>query len=325
MGTKINCILVDFETPKSWDFFEGLSKEENWEIIKSISNRKQKGISNIERILKYIFFPFKVFLRKKKYSKIVAWQQFYGLFLCFYLRFFHCKKGPKIVILTFIYKQKRGIKGRIYKRFVKYSLGCKFLKKLVVLSNYEIDFYSNLFSISKDKFSFCHIGDDSNKIFDIQKGDYFLSAGRSNRDYDFLVNYFSKHPEIKLVIISDKYRKEGLSSNISILSNCFNEDYERMLASCYAVIISLCEEPISSGQLVALRALKYEKPIIATNNPGIIDYVLDNQNGYVIEKKEDALDRAIINLKNEDIYERISNSKIKFSNIEYGKQVNKLF
>ncbi len=325
MAHKNNAVLVDFEPNSNWDFFKGLNENNDWEIIKCVSNGRQSKAQNIKRVLKYVFFPLKIFFKRKKFEYIVGWQQFYALFLCFYLRLFHCRKGPKVVVLTFIYKEKKGFKGKLYKKFIKYALGCKFLKKLVVLSSYEKEYYSSLFAVSIDKFAFCHIGANEEKKLIEQKGDYFVSAGRSNRDYDFLVNYFIKHQEHELYIISDRYKNKNITKNIHILDNCFNLEYEKMVANSFAVIISLYDEPISSGQLVALRAFKYKKPIIATNNSGITDYVLDNENGFIIEKQEESLDSAIKKLLDEQVYKRISNSHITFSNREYGRQIGRLF
>lgn len=319
---KNNAILIDFNPPNKWKFFEGLNKNNDWTIEKCVANGSQKNaFRNIVRILKYFLFPLKIILFKKKYKKIVAWQQFYGLFMCFFLQLFHLKYNPEIVILTFIFKEKKGIIGKVYKKFIKKSLGYKNLKKIVVLSSYEIEYYSTLFGIKKNNFCFFHIACDEKAKFKISKGDYFVSAGRSNRDYSFLINVFSKLQNEKLIIISDKYKNENATKNVTILNDCFGDNYENLLAKSFAIIVSLDDKPISSGQLVINDAIKYKKPVIATFNLGIVDYISNNENGILINKNFNDMNEAINKLKNKSFYYKLSNCNKKYSEFEYGRNV----
>ncbi len=321
MHKKINALFVDFDANEDWEFFKGLNQNNDWIIEKKVSNGTHKNLfCNIKRYYKYFSFSFKRFLQRKRYNKIVAWQQFYGIIMCFFLNFFHSKVQIDILIMSFIFKEKKGIKGKIYKWFISKALRCKQLKKIIVLSSYEIDSYSNYFGIPKDKFEFIQMGLDRQIDYPIVKGDYYLSAGRSNRDYDFLVKTFKKINK-KLFIISDTYKNDSLTDNIKILSSCFGDEYEKMVANCFAMIISLCDTPISSGQLVANLAMVYKKPIIATNNPGIIDYVINGKNGFIIQKDELELLKVIDLLENDELYSKISDSQMKFSSFDCGNAV----
>ena len=53
---------------------------------------------------------------------VLCWQQFYGIAIAFFCRLFHLKKKYRLVIMTFIYKQKRGLPGKIFYHFVKYAI-----------------------------------------------------------------------------------------------------------------------------------------------------------------------------------------------------------
>lgn len=322
---KINSVLVDFDIKDDWEFLHGLrSTNEKWIVEKCVSNGTHKNfINNILRYLKYIFFPFKKFLKRKKYKNFIAWQQFYGIFLCFFLRFFHSHIDCNVIILNFIYKEKSGIKGKIYKKLIRYSLGAKQLRKIGVLSSYEINYYSDVFNIESKLFFFSHIGLDKKASFDIVKGDYWLSVGRSNRDYNFLLKCFEKLKDEKLIILSDTYKPKECPNNVEIIDNCFGKNYEKKIAESYAMIISLCDEPISSGQLVVNNAFVYNKPVIVTKNPGINDYVVNDDNGYLIDKTFESLSIAMSALKKTEIYDRIANSKIRYSEYEYGINVLK--
>lgn len=112
MRKSENVILIDFPKIENWKFKESLNKKTNmkWEERESISNKKRKTILyNMVRYLKYFFFPFKIFLQRKDYKNIIAWQQFYGLLYAFYCRIFHSKKYNNLIVMTFIYKEKKGI------------------------------------------------------------------------------------------------------------------------------------------------------------------------------------------------------------------------
>lgn len=322
----INAILVDFKYDENWSFFNGVKENStgDWVVLEKVSNKTQKSFfNNMARYIKYFFFAFRIFCGRKKYDKIIAWQQFYGIFLCFFLRFFGCKKGPNVTILTFIFKEKNGLKGKLYKKFVNYALGYNNINKIVVLSSYEVEKYKATFANSNKKFVFCKIGNDNKPKFDIVKGDYYLSPGRSNRDYDFLVNAFKKIDK-KLVIISDTYKNRKIPKNITILDSCFKDDYEKQIANCRAVIISLDDIPISSGQLVCLKAYQYQKPIIVTNNLGIIDYVTANVDGFIINKNYDELFEAIRKIEDDDIYDKMAKHSKLYTLYDYGKNVAEL-
>ena len=82
----------------------------------------------------------------------------------------------------------------------------------------------------------------------------------------------------------------------------------RELGNCYAVILPLDDENISSGQLVILQAMMFGKPVIVTRNKTVTDYIIDGYNGYVIEKNEESLKIVIKKIENRDIYESISHN-----------------
>ena len=323
-----NTVLIDFDGNEEWEFLKGLNSASSikWCLKKKISNGTQKGfLKKLGRYIKYFSFPFSIFLRRKHYERIIAWQQFYGIVLAFFLSLFRCKKGPEIIILTFIFKDKNGLKGKLYKKFVSKALSYSKLKKVCVLSSNEIALYSNIFPGIKNKLYFCKIGGSMPRTnITPKKGKYFVTAGRSNRDYDFLVDSFKEREE-ELVIISDTYKRKDISKNITILDNCFGESYERCLAESFAVIVSLRDIPVSSGQLVVLNAFRYHKPVIATKHPGINDYIDDNVNGLLIDKTADSLDKAISILNNCDRYKEFSEKAVTYTQFDYGVNIANLF
>ena len=110
MKAEKNVILVDNDVQNDWKFKEALEKSTNemWEIYKVISNKNHGNkLQLFIRYIKYFMAPMIIFLKRKSYKRVLAWQQFYGLILAFYFRMFKVKKTPDITIMTFIYKPKK--------------------------------------------------------------------------------------------------------------------------------------------------------------------------------------------------------------------------
>lgn len=78
---------------------------------------------------------------------VLCWQQFYGIAIAFFQRMFHMKKRYKLVIMTFIYKEKRGLAGKLFYRFVRYAVTSRYVDKIILTTQSEKPMYSgNLWS-----------------------------------------------------------------------------------------------------------------------------------------------------------------------------------
>lgn len=308
--SKENIILVDYETPYDWEFHKAIENitGNKWNVYKAVSNENHGGIlQKLIRYVKYFLVPMKIAKDYRKYNKILAWQQFYGLILAFYFRIFNIKNTPEIIVLTFIYKPKKSLIGKIYDKFMKYIVTSGYIKYFIVFSESEKRRYSSYFGISETQFVFERLGyeDKTNEVKISEHEEFYLAAGRSNRDYNFLVNAWGKRKE-KLEIICDTLMLRNVPDNIKILSNCHNNGFFMELSRCKAVIVPLEDMHISSGQLVIIQAMMYGKPIIVTENDTVRDYVDDRKTGLIIEKNEGDLENAIIALSNEEFYKEIS-------------------
>lgn len=303
---KENVILTDFKTRENWDFKKAVEEQtkEPWGVETRVTNRYHgTKIKSIFRYVNYFIFAFKIFLRRKRYAKIIAWQQFFGLILAFYCALFHVKNIPDIYVMTFIYKPK----NIIYNNFINYIVHSGCIKKLIVLSDSEKNYYSNLLGVDLDIFYCTRIGvsDVSDTIEKSNLAEkFYLSVGRSNRDYAFLRNAWDKKYG-ELVIISDSYNlpeKDG----VICLNNCYGRDFLQYLADCYALIIPLDDENISSGSLSFLQAMMLSKPTIVTDNKTVHDYINSGYNGYIIAKDKTELYGAIDKLNDGKIYADMS-------------------
>lgn len=323
-----NCILVDWKPSSGWDFQEELQKQTNqtWDVLGLNANAAFR--SKIQKILRhyvpYFLFPLQIFFIRNRYQIIMGWQQFFGLILAYYCKLFRVRKYPKIIILTFIYKEKKGIIGKKYFSFMKKILQSKYIYKIIVYSQHEKDYYTDFFSLPEGIIEHCLYADSEgtavkNKY--IQENNqrtvdtaYFIAPGRSNRDYDFLVQELA-NSKYRVRIICDNYKSKKDADNITIYSNVFGEQYTQMMKDAYAVIVPLSDENISSGQLVFLKAMQYGKPIIVTANKSITDYVKNDFNGIIVEKDGSQLRKKMEQLlENADYYNTISCNGVSYYN-----------
>jgi len=279
-----------------------------WEMIFLESNREHRGrIQNLIRYCKYFLIAFRVFLNREKFEKVIAWQQFHGIFLAFLQRVFHVKKTIQLTIMTFIYKPKKSWIRKLYFWFVNFAVRSGYIDTIVVFSESEKQYYSDLFHVDEKLFECVFLGvNDMYHMYenDIADGDYCVSAGRSNRDYSFLINAWDDDKRELFIICDDPICNHN--QKVTVNNNCFGEDYMRALAGAHAVIISLEDDRISSGQLVLLHAMMLGKPVIVTKNCALKEYLQNEITGFVIEKRREQLDEALHKLEDKSVYAQIS-------------------
>ena len=314
---KTNVILADCDFSENKDFIEGLKQATKAEYdFKQVISNKNHGsiVENVIRYIKYFSLSFSIYLNRKKYNNIIAWQQFFGLILAFYLQVFNSKFKPNIYVMTFIYRSKKGIFGKIYDNFMRYVVRGKYIKRVIVFSKSEAEYYSNYFGVPIDHFQYIQLGinDVACKFNNSYNGEkYIISAGRSNRDYNFLIATI-KNTEYKLKIVCDELNCKY--DFVKIYNNCYENDFYKLLSKAYCVVISLDDENISSGQLVILQSMMFGKPVICTKNTTVYDYIDSGINGFIVDKSYDELiDTLNMLYKDEILYQYISkNARKKF-------------
>lgn len=323
MRKNLNVVLTDFIPIENWKVLSGLiaNTKESWREISCVSNEPRKNLYvKIKRIVLYFLFPLEIFFKRKQYGTIIAWQQFYGLNFAFFQRLFRTKKVNKLIILTFIYKEKRGVLGSLYSRYINYIVNSKYVDALVCYSSQECGYYKNIFNCSVEKFIYIPLGIEinSNENPCVQTQDkYIFTAGRSNRDYEFLMDALRGSP-YKLIIACDELKGSNNDANIIIMNDCFNERMDAYLQNCFCVVVALDKPKISSGQLFILQAMQIGKPIILVCEDEENDYIVNGHTGVIIKKDRSQLLEAIrLLLTNEEIYDTLSKNEIEFYKNNY--------
>lgn len=333
---KQNIILADCQKEELKLFKKGIEDSilTKFEIKNSVCNGTHKGIQNLIRYIKYIFYPLKIFFKRKNYGIIVCWQQFFGLFFAFYCNLFKVKKQNTLVICNFTYKEKKGILKNIYRNVIKYCMN-DYIDYIHVISYKYAEKMSKDFNVSLEKFIIIPFGlDDYYENFkdsEVEYSNYTLSVDRSNRDYNFLIKVWKNMPkEEKLLIICDEYKvKESLPENI-IVRNDILKDMP-YIVNCKLVIIPIEDGRICSGDTVLLKSMLSHKTVVITEPSTISEmYIKNNENGICVPKKEKTFRKALLEiLKNEDKQKKIGENARKcfeenYSRYNMAEQIGKI-
>ena len=333
---KENVALFDSSMEEAAEFIRGLKDQtgEDWRAIVCNSNKGRQGLRNLIRYLKYFLFPLKIFFQRKRYDSIIGWQEFYGLVFAFYCRLFHVKKQNKLIIKNFIYKPKKGFVGKIYFRFMNYIVKSGYVDTYICASKTMVQYCCEVFGEQDDKFVFIPFGvNDFAAEFKPDApptNDYVLSLGRSNRDWQFLLDGVAEG-NYPVKIICDELHVENPPANVEILNSVWGNATHSYIYNCKCMVIPIADGRIASGDTVLLMAMSFGKPIIITKPSCLADdYVTDGYNGLVVEKEKTQLQNAIRRIfTDEALYESLSQNGRKHylenhSLYTYGKQVGKI-
>lgn len=291
-----NVILCDCEVNEIDNFKTGMECESgialNVKNYTAIFPRSSK-YANIKRYIIYFWVPFVILLRRKQYQYIFGWQQFYALIFCFYHSLLHLKKKNTVVALNYTYKKKNGLVGRIYKRFMARCLDENYLDYIHVPSDHYADLISNEFGFSRERIIVSRFGindmfklyDSTSKPSEIQS-EYYLALGRSNRDFEFLIDAWENINE-QLVVVSDTYQGESDNVNVLIKRDVSGNDQYPWIFHCKALIIPIADARICSGDTVLLKAMSFSKTVIVTTPSTLSEmYVKNRENGICVPKEK---------------------------------------
>ncbi len=331
-----NVALFDSSQAEAAGFIQGLQAEtgEPWRAIVCNSNQGRTGLTNLVRYIKYFLFPLKIFWNRKKYSKIIGWQEFYGLIYAFYCRLFRVKKENTLIIKNFIYKPKKGLVGKVYFRFMNYIVKSGYVDTYICASKTMVQYCCESFGQPEDKFVFLPFGVNDFSAEYTQASppanDYILSLGRSNRDWQFLLDE-AKRLDVPVKIICDELHVPDAPANVEILNSVWGAGTHSYIYNCKCMVIPIADGRIASGDTVLLMAMSFGKPIIITKPSCLADdYVTDGYNGLVIEKVPGQLQAAVKRIfLDESLYGQLSqNGRQHYldnhSLYTYGRRVGKL-
>ncbi len=312
---KENVILADCYAEELSNLIDGINTFESlhFKCISKISNGPRTGIkSELKRYYIYFSAAWNAFRDRKNYNIIIGWQQFYTLILCFYCNLFDVKKENTIIALNFTYKEKQGFLGKIYKRFMKFCISSKYLDYIHVPSNEYADYISQLFDFPREHIIVTTFGinDIYNEWKDcpapkgLTKNEYAMSIGRSNRDFELLIDSW-KDVDIPLIIISDTFKTtKTLPKNVTLLNNISGYKQYPYISNAKIAIIPIMDGKICSGDTVLLTALSFARTVIVTAPSTLSEmYIQDKVNGYLVRKNEKEIAKLVNEIYNGELPE----------------------
>lgn len=302
---KQNIVLVDSDITDEWEYPHVLKKVtgEKWFVKSKNTCKYRSGRGKILKYFWFFIFPLTIVINRHKYAKIIAWQQFFGLNIAFFMRLFRLKKANDLTVMTFIYKRKNGITGSLYHKYIHFIVTSGYIDRFICFAKEECNYYSSLFGVEKSKFVFEPLGVAKKNRYATSDKGYIFATGRSNRNYDFLVNTLNSSG-YELIIACDTYKNRRISNNVKILDDCHGDTMLKLMAESHCVAVPLKDLNISSGQLVILQAMAMGKPVVCTNAEGVKDYVTDGITGFLADNSKELFLKAIHKLySNKPLYE----------------------
>ena len=330
---KKNVILADNSLREMEDYRRGVAWESgmDWEVLVCRANQGRRGIWNFLRYIKYFYFPFLVFLRRKRYGNIIAWQTFYGLVFAFWCRVFRVEKSNFLVAKNFTYREKKGIIGEIYYRFMKWIVTGGYVDMFTFCSRGHMKYCGELFGITEEKLRFEPFGVEDVQRKPCSDGDYVLSIGRSNRDWAFLIRELGE-TDFSVKIVCDTLKTGDLPANIQVYNNIWGEDALEFLRNCRFVVLPILDDRVAAGETVLLQAMCLGKPVVAVRESGAwAEYIEPGKTGFVVPKEGEKLLETIEMLwNNRELCGKISrNSRARFvksfSLYGYGCRIGRIF
>lgn len=288
-----NILMIDNRVEDVDEFVSGLSASTrlDWKVLERTSNRSSDAV----RYLKYFLGGCELFFKRKRYGTVIAWQQFYGLFFAMLCRLFHVKKSCTLIVMTVIYKDKKGLLHDLYRKFYEYSITSGHIDAMTCVAKVECDNYSRIFHLPREKFHYLQWGlkdHAAGRLCAIDDKKYIFSAGKSNRDWEFVFDTIGTGGDTRqynAVVVGSASEYQNRFDNITVLQNISDDEYYMLLARSYCVLISIRDVTISAGQITLLQAMQFGKPVILTQSEGLTnDYVIDGVNGLVVEKEKKA-------------------------------------
>jgi glycosyltransferase involved in cell wall biosynthesis len=303
-------VAVTWRLREPFRFSEELTRLSGWQVetVGGFFPRRQTRLTKALVIWpQYLLVALRLLLRAGRYHRIICWQQVYGIALALAIRGLRLRIDTRIVILTFILTP--GKRRGLWRQLIRFALGCTNVRAVVVHNDAELDLYRSLFPESARKFhqaTYTAADVPGLARYPILDEGFYLAVGRSNRDYEFLTDYFMHRQDRRLVILCDAPEVRPPGKNVIVLRNIFGARYYDYLSRCHAVLLTFKDPTVSAGQLVFLQALQFGKPIVATRSHCLDGYLEDGRNGLLCDKTADGLDAALRRLQDPSARERLA-------------------
>ena len=218
-------------------------------------------------------------------------------------RFVYRRPVP-LVLFGFIFTPRTSAVSDVIRRaYFRIVLGQT--KAVICSSSFEAQRYRRIFPLQGTSFIAVTYGIHVWEPEDApgRSTGYVLSAGRSGRDYALLTEVFATLPyELHIVCdAEDSMRELAIPPNVSVLRQCYGNEYLKEIAGASLVVIPLKDDDISVGQMVLLQAMALGKPVVITRTSTTEEYGKHLETLYFVNHgSKDDLAHAITCLQQDD-------------------------
>lgn len=216
--------------------------------------------------------------------------------------------------------------------FVKGILRWLFKSKkitLIVQSSGELSYYSSLTKNTPIFVPYCADFETPKNKIAIPETRYLFTGGYSNRDYNTFVQCVQSLPHIKFVTvisnINTDFENILIPKNLTLYKELKKDEFHSLLAHSAGVIIPLKDDVGSSGQMLSVAALFFNKNVAYTNFSTINYYFKPQNIGFPFESTNLYSMQRAINCLWEKSSEEKSLRKFYENNFTTQKRNNKLF
>jgi len=156
-----------------------------------------------------------------------------------------------------------------------------------VFATHERKAYKEIFNLAEDKFTYIpYYFTPAASKFKSFEGDYIFSGGyHAYRDYKTLIMAV-KDLDIKCKIatqLPEFFPEKSIPPNVEISYLPQNEYFKCMAASKMVVVPLKKDHFRSTGQRTYLNAMLMGKPLIVCDGFGAYDYIVNNEEGFIIQ------------------------------------------
>jgi len=203
---------------------------------------------------------------------------------------------PRHVILQFIMREPiPNLRSRVKYAFMRWCFSSIHLA--VCSAQRECKYYHREFGWSGDKFRYVPLHSDP-ALLDVHVTEepFFLSVGRTFRDYDTLLAAFSKlNVPLRVIASRANIDTSRVPPNVEVEYDLPGPLMQELMARCLAVVIPLEVRAISIGQSVLLQAMTLQKPVIVTQVAGTESYIEHMKSGiFVPPNSAEAIRDAVL-------------------------------
>ena len=149
--------------------------------------------------------------------------------------------------------------------------------------------YARAFGLPTERFDFIRWAVSQPKVdqlgIPLQSGLYVAAIGGNGRDYHTLLNAARILPHIQFVLVvrPESIRELDVPSNVIAYQNLPPGLAMNVLFYSRFMVLPIADVGIPAGHVTLIAAMHLGKASIATDCPGLRDYVLDGQNALTIQ------------------------------------------